>query len=342
MMTGFSNMFKAELYKLAKLKSLAKILIAIIIIFVVATLLYSLIYGLVGGMEIIQQEGEITQETIDALEQEYAEYKAYYDQEKPTLQMRDTTLYNIKAQITLYKYMNENGLNFSKVGIFNSLASISANAYIEFIMSVMMLAIGVYATVSIIRSLAGERAQGTLKMQLLRPISKDAMLAAKFLAVLVVSFGLFVLTTVIAGVVGVIAYDVDSRSVLAIVNAESVVRMSPFVALLINFVYYSMELFAYISLGLFLSTTIKKNEALPIALAMIIMFIGQAIEATLGYIFVGYAGFMVNLEWINALTANGPAINHMNLYSMLGISFAWVIGMLITSIFSFRNAEIHT
>ena len=57
-MIGFSNMFKAEIYKLAKLKTLLKILIAIVIVFVVSTLLSTTcLFVTIAGIEAIEPSG---------------------------------------------------------------------------------------------------------------------------------------------------------------------------------------------------------------------------------------------------------------------------------------------
>lgn len=118
--------------------------------------------------------------------------------------------------------------------------------------------------------------------------------------------------------------------------------MSPAAMLIIYLVYYATVIFAYTSLGMFLACVIKKNEALPIVIALIIVFLGGSIEGTLGYAFIGYAGFATNISWINALTINGPTLNHMALYTMIPIAFVWVFGMLALGWNSFRKAEIHS
>ena len=340
-MIGFGNIFKAELYKLVKLKTLLKILIAVLIIFVIFTLLYSVIYNILGEFN-LSLRGDVTKETVEHYEKEYNDYAAALDGENAMIKAHDSELYSKKATAVLYRYLYDNDLDFNTTTEFGAFGLLTANAYITYILNIMATVITIFAIVSIIKSFAGERTQGTLKMQLLRPISKEAMITAKFLAVLVVSFGLYLLTFVLAGVVGVIAYDVDAKQVVGVLNASHVFTMSPFGALLVYFVYYISFTFAYITLGLFLSVISRKSEAMPIVISLVLLLVGATIEDLLGYIFIGYIGFNLNTSWVNALTTTGPGLNYMNLYSMLGISLVWVAGMLVSSFFIFKKSDIHT
>ena len=339
-MTGFGNIFKAEFYKLAKTKAILKILIAIVIIFIVATVLFSFLYNMVGTISLTTSE-EITEEDVILAEQMYENHKAAAADNNAMQNMADTEGYILKSTAVVYRYMYENGLSFANIGVFGSLGSLSANAYIYFILSVMGTVITIFAIVTIVRSFAGERSQGTLKMQLLRPISRDAMITAKFLAVFVFSTMLYLFVIVLSCIVGVCAYHFDAKQILTVVNASHVVMISPGVEILIYSIYYIFNTFAFIALGLCLSCLIKKNEGPSIALALIIYLIGKNIEATLGYIFIGYAGFAINSAWLTALTVTGPALNYMNLYSMLALSFVWVVGMAAVSWFSFKKTDIN-
>ena len=340
-MIGFSNIFKAELYKLVKLKTLFKILLAIVIIFIAFTLLYSLIYNVIGNMDITIMP-DVTEENVELAEQSYEAYATQLDGENAMVKAHDSNLYSLKATAKLYRYLYDNNLDFNLVTLFGSFGKLSANGYITYILGIMSTVISIFAVVTIIKSFAGERTQGTLKMQLLRPVSKEAMITAKFLAVLVVSFALYLFSFILAGIVGVIAYDVDAKQVVAVLNASHVVTMSPFGALIVYFVYYVSSTFAYIALGLFLSVILRKSEALPIVISLILILVGASIEGLLGYIFIGYIGFNLNTSWLNALTITGPGLNYMNLYSMLGISIVWVAGMLALSYLIFKKSDIHT
>jgi len=178
-------------------------------------------------------------------------------------------------------------------------------------------------------------------MQLLRPISKDAMLFAKLLAVLIVSIALFLFIVILSTIVGIIAYKFDAKTVLVIFNASSVHPISAFAELFIYTIYYCGLIVVYTVVSLFLATILKKGEGMPLAIVIVWYLIGSSIEALLGYIFIGYAGITLNAAWINTLTESGPSMNYMSFYSMVGIMCAYVALMLTASVFAFRRTEIH-
>lgn len=339
---GFSNILKAELYKLAKGKSLIKILIAVAIVFTISSIVFALLYNVLGdALNMVSSSESVTQEDIDALEAQIAQYEQVQNEMKANIRFHDTTLYELKATLVLYKYMLNNNLSFSNINVFGQSFALSTNSYMSFMMQIMSLMIIVYASISMIKSALGEKINGTLKMQLLRPIQKEQMIIAKALAVCIVSFGIFIFTTVLSGIVGIAAFKVDARDVLVVLNGTSIGVISPMGDLLIKFIYYTGRLIAYIVFSMFLSTMVKKSEGLAIAISMIMIFIGNTIEDIFGYLFVGYVGFNINLNWTSALTTSGPSLSNMNLYTMLAVSFVWVCGMFVSSIFTFKHQEVH-
>ena len=342
-MIGFSNIFKAELYKIAKGKSLLKILIAVAIIFTATALLFSFLYNITGGIiPTMSPEGDtVTQEDVDAAKASYEYAQTLEDNMSAPLKMANTSVYSAKATYTLYKYMYENNLSFTSVRTFGSI-SLTTDGFILFILQVMAFAVAIYATVTIVKSFAGERSSGTLKMQLLKPISKEAMIMGKMLATWVVSIGVLLVTFLLAAIVGVCAYKVDPKSVLIVLNASHVIKSNAATELILYLFYYIIQITQYIVFGMFMSNLIKKSESAALAVSLVVLLIGATIERFLGYIFIGYIGMDTNLNWLETLTLSGPSLNYMNLYSMLAISIAWLVGMFAFSIFAFKKADINS
>ena len=345
---GFSNVLKAELYKLTKAKSLIKVLIAIVIIFVIASLLYSFMYNIDEVKEILNQYNEASQkvvkideETVKEAEKAYEEHVQNMEGEKANQKLLDSKPYELKATVTLYKYLYENDIDVNSVNLFGSTGALTTNGYMQFILNWMVIVMVIYSMVCIIRSVAGERNNGALKMQLLRPVSKDAMLFAKLLAVLIVSIALFIFICILTAIVGIIAYSFDAKPVLVVFNATSVHQIGAASELIIDVIYYCGSIIAYTVLALFCATMIKKAEGLSLALVIVVYLIGASIENLLGYIYIGYAGFNINMSWISTLSVSGPSMNYMNFYSMVGIMCAYVALMLTASVITFRRTEIH-
>ena len=343
-MEGFGNILKAELYKLAKGKSLVKLFVALIIIFVVFTILFNFLYELAG--EVLNNAtatgGEVTEEAVEVAKANYDAAVKQNESLNVFRKITNTNVYQTKAIYNLYKYMYENNVSTSSVSFLGTISDLSANSYISFMMDIMATVFAIFGIVTMIKSFAGERSNGTLKMQLLRPISKDAIIIGKLLATWIVSIGALIFMFLAACVVGVIVFKVNTSQVIGILNGESVFTISPVGAMIITLIYHITYVSQFIMLGLFASSLMKKNSGGSIALGIVVLLIGANIEQLLGYIFVGYIGISLNISWMNALTLTGPSLNYMNLYSMLGISILWFVGMLASSMYMFRKEDIHS
>ncbi len=343
-MEGFGNILKAELFKLVKGKALVKLLIASIIIFIFITILFNFLYELAGDVLNMSAtaDAEVTEETVEIARLNYEEVVKNHGTLNASRKMMDTSVYQAKAVYNFYKYLYEHNISMSSVSMFGTISNLTTNSYITFVMSTMAMVFAIFGIVTIIRSLAGERVNGTLKMQLLRPVSKDAIIVGKFLATWIVTVGVMIFFFLATCVVGVLAFKFDQSQVYGIINAEKVFTMSPYGAMALTLFYYITYVSQFIILGLFTASFMRKNEGGAIALGIVILLIGSNIEEWLGYIFIGYVGIMQNMSWLNALTLSGPGLSYMNLYSMVGLSSAWFVGMFIGSICLFRNEDIHS
>lgn len=343
-MEGFGNILKAELFKLAKGKQLVKLIVALIIIFVVFTILFNFLYELAGEVlnNTTATDGEVTEEAVEIAKANYDEAVKQNESLNAYRKMTNTNVYQAKAVYNLYKYMYEHNVSISSVSMLGAITDLSANSYISFMMDIMATIFAIFGIVIMIKSFAGERSNGTLKMQLLRPISKDAIIIGKLLATWIVSIGALIFMFVVTCVVGVIAFKVNASQVIGILNGENVFMISPAGAMIITLIYHITYVSQFIMLGLFAASLMKKNSGGSIAIGLVALLVGGNIEQLLGYIFVGYIGISLNISWMNALTLTGPSLNYMNLYSMLGISILWFAGMLAASILMFRKEDVHS
>ncbi len=354
---GFTNAFKGELYKIFGNKSFISLIIACVVIFIVFTLVFNFAYSIMSdaideamnaGTVVDEQEEEtqpITQEDYDTairlLEQQLEDHKEELKEAKPYQRMADRNTWAIKSQIAVLKYLKAHpNVNIDNINYFSStVIGLNAESYVVFMLSIMAFVFIIYAIVIVGKSMAGEIQNGAMKMQLLRPISRDAMVSAKFLATFVVTTGLFIITTIILCVVGAIAFKFSGETYLMVVNAEKVVEISSGGMIVINLIGYIFRTFAFIALTMCLSTVLKQSGA--ISLPIIMFLLADEMELFLGYIFIGYIGFSINTAWTMALTTTGPVLNYMNLYSMLAISIAWIAGLTAGSYLLFRNKEIN-
>jgi len=354
---GFTNAFKGELYKIFGNKSFISLIIACVVIFIVFTLIFNFAYSIINetldeamnsGTIVDEQEEasqSITQEDYDTairhLEQQLEDLKEELQEAKPYQRMADRNTWAVKSQIAILKYLKAHpDVRMDSINLFSTtVIGLNAESYVSFMLSIMSFVFIIYSIVIVGKSMAGEIQNGAMKMQLLRPISRDAMVSAKLLSSFVVTTGLFIITTIMLCVVGAIAFKFSGNTYLMVVNAEKVVEISSGGVIVINLIGYIFRTFAFIVLTMCMGTVLKQSGA--IALPIVMYLLADEIELLLGYIFIGYIGFSINTAWTMALTTSGPVLNYMNLYSMLAVSIAWIVGLTVGSYLLFRNKEIN-
>lgn len=354
---GFTNAFKGELYKIFGNKSFISLIIACVVIFIVFTLIFNFAYSIINetldeamnsGTIVDEQEEasqSITQEDYDTairhLEQQLEDLKEELQEAKPYQRMADRNTWAVKSQIAILKYLKAHpDVRMDSINLFSTtVIGLNAESYVSFMLSIMSFVFIIYSIVIVGKSMAGEIQNGAMKMQLLRPISRDAMVSAKLLSSFAVTTGLFIITTIMLCVVGAIAFKFSGNTYLMVVNAEKVVEISSGGVIVINLIGYIFRTFAFIVLTMCMGTVLKQSGA--IALPIVMYLLADEIELLLGYIFIGYIGFSINTAWTMALTTSGPVLNYMNLYSMLAVSIAWIVGLTVGSYLLFRNKEIN-
>ena len=351
---GFTNAFKGELYKIFGNKSFISLIIACVVIFIVFTLIFNFAYSIMNealdeamnsGAIVNEQEETITpadyDKAIELLEQQLDLNEEHLEAKPAFERMVDRDAWAIKSQIAILKYLKAHpDVSMDSINLFSTtMTGLNAESYVIFMLSIMSFVFIIYAIVIVGKSMAGEIQNGAMKMQLLRPISRDAMVSAKLLSSFVVTTGLFIITTIILCIVGAIAFKFSGETYLMVVNAEKVVEISSGGVIVINLIGYIFRTFAFIVLTMCMGTVLKQSGA--IALPIVMYLLADEIELLLGYIYIGYIGFSINTAWTMALTTSGPVLNYMNLYSMLAISIAWIAGLTIGSYLLFRNKEIN-
>lgn len=320
---GFKSAYFAELSKLMGKKRTLKIIIAIAIITIIFTVMFQFIYGLLDDFAglVIGGDGIVdSQEELEALKEEFSEYQKNTSGVIKN-KLVDTSIYQYKARIAASEFVIENNISLSSLRTFGSI-SISSNGYVLFMLEFITLVIIIFSIVSVGSLIGGELSDGMVKMELLRPVGRDELLSAKYLAVLSFSGILFTLSYVVINILGIILFKVNIKDVLVVVNASKAVMISAYSELLI---YYLQGIFSIIIfVMLTVNTSIIGKKGGSIAIPLVIYLIAQNIEQTLGYLYVGYAGIAINSNFVSALTINGPALNYMSIYSMIFISLFYI------------------
>lgn len=343
-MKEFNNLLSCELYKISRKKTLLKLAIAVVVIVLIV---------MIAGLAIqylIEQSGVQTNQPdyerqIEALEQQLAILK-----ERPSTSALYRLIifneeYSVRAQITYYRYLLENNIAAGAVTSYSTGDTLAADydyyTFTTLCMSTMMTAIVIFMIVMASRNTLGEFNSGAMKMQLMRPIDRNKFLTAKWLSVYIVSIGVLLFTMIFSFLVGIIAFGASSPDVLLVVNASGTMRVSAIGALIISFLIKCVYIFAVLQLTVFVNMILKRNaSAIALNIVISVMNIGTIIETVAAIPFVGFAGFLANIQWESALGLTGPALKGMTLWSMIPISFAWIAFFTVMNYMKFRKREI--
>lgn len=343
-MKEFNNLLSCELYKISRKKTLLKLAIAVVVIVLIVMIAGLAIQYLIGQSGVQTNQPDYKRQ-IEALEQQLAILK-----ERPSTSALYRLIifneeYSVRAQITYYRYLLENNIAAGAVTSYSTGDTLAADydyyTFTTLCTSTMMTAIVIFMIVMASRNTLGEFNSGAMKMQLMRPIDRNKFLTAKWLSVYIVSIGVLLFTMIFSFLVGIIAFGASSPDVLLVVNASGTMRVSAIGALIISFLIKCVYIFAVLQLTVFVNMILKRNaSAIALNIVISVMNIGTIIETVAAIPFVGFAGFLANIQWESALGLTGPALKGMTLWSMIPISFAWIAFFTVMNYMQFRKREI--
>jgi len=121
-------------------------------------------------------------------------------------------------------------------------------------------------------SIAGEYTAGTIKMIAVRPYKRNKIISSKFLATLVLTFLLLLLTSVIVIITGIINYGINLAPILAIFNGTAVFKISPILMFVIYFITILIKAVVFISIAMMFSV-IFKNVTPAIIVSLLTFFV---------------------------------------------------------------------
>ena len=337
-MKNFSKIFHNELIKVNSSQTILKVAIAILILFVIVTVSFNFIIETIGdymaGFENISPENLELQ--ISVLKNQIKEME---DSPKTSMGIADNTLYQLKAKLAMFEYARDNNVSLSSKSLFGSM-SVDSAGYVTTIMDLVQTILVVFSVVMVVKTFHSEKSNGTLKMQMIRPVNRKSMLFAKMLAIFTVSFVLYFVFTVLAEIVAIIKFGTSAKDVLYVLNASIVGEMNFASYLVLTFFVDLFEMFCYMQLAYFMCSIFWRKESI-MGLTIVVVLLGPMLESILNYIYIGYVGFFNNLDFLLALNpVTGPNMQGANLYSMLAITIVYQVAMMAYSFIHFDKCDI--
>lgn len=204
-------------------------------------------------------------------------------------------------------YSNSYLTNFS----FNQNTDTKTNMYdfVYFVMEICTLIIIVFAMMLVCSLITGETESGTIKLLLVRPFKRSKIITAKLLATFFFVLSFMIFSGLISMIGGFFLYGEPALSILSVINARTIVKMSPFALMLINFVTLFFDIIFFVLLALMISI-ICKNYAASITCSLVILIINFVGNMLFGGAF-----------WYSLL----PGMN-LHLFKYFGNSFISILG----------------
>jgi ABC-2 type transport system permease protein len=194
-------------------------------------------------------------------------------------------VYVYRSQIALYNYMIDNGLFDTDVYLYDSsLFSLgfftggSATAFAVSMLGVFAFLLSIYALIIGSGAYASEMRNGTLKLVLLNPITRNQLTLAKLLAMLTILAGAVLTVFLCVTAYSYIAYNEPGQRLLYIFNASTVFEASGSFPLFLEAMSLFINTFCFGIMAFFFGTVTKKRTVgfvLPYAIELCAALVGM-------------------------------------------------------------------
>lgn len=289
----FGRLYLGELKKLIRPKAIITISVLFLVFFVAYAVVYQIdmdeifdsIADLTGSEEVVVP-GDGEAETPEGFDPDSVLYTDYIgianaDNVDALIAALDTHLKDIekiveedgasgydwglndtRCAIAMLKYMKSNNLygDIAVEGYTTELFTASAEefalSYFQLVASILLI----YGIVIAAGLYADEYSKGTIKLIMLRPVSRNMLTTAKLLAVFSHILGILGIVSLISYIYGAIAFDVTSTDkVYVVFNMNSVFQSTRGGVVFYKMFFATIEVLAYISLSYTLGTVLRKK-----------------------------------------------------------------------------------
>ncbi|MDR3186347.1 MAG: ABC transporter permease [Christensenellaceae bacterium] len=324
----FGRLFLGELKKLFKVKTVIIFTAFIIVLLFIALIAY--------GTDIFPE--------LDAKKYNESELKNELMNLKLTLQIANSAgsmVANeekqlIKNKILVLEYIKENELYDQSLhlnGEDEQLFSRTAETATSTIMEILIVAVVIYGLVLGASAIASEIKDGTMKLVLLRPLTRNQLVGAKLLATVTYVVAVHMCVFILCLILSHIVYEKDQTKTLYLFNS-SVVYLAPRSALIgISYFVTLLSLLSKTVLA-FSIGTITRNRIIGIAVPLL-----EPILASMLSILnttVRNLSFSVVIQWFDFFTV----INTNNFYVSFPMLILYIGGLILGAFIVFKKRDI--
>lgn len=234
------------------------------------------------------------------------------------------------------QYIIENNVDINKA---NNLRGILKNFFNEYGLFIIVMIVMIAGTI-----VSEEFNKGTIKLLLVKPYSRNKILLAKFITILVMIIFSIVAIAVMELVVGGIIFGFDSLSIPILqynFDTQSLESMSVFAYLGIQIITQLPKLILLATLA-FACSTLFTNSAVAIAIPLLGYMSADMINMLVIQYKVQFMKFFVSLNWDfeSYLYGNLPDMEGLTMAFSVIICVIYFIIMMIPSFIAFKKKNI--
>ncbi|MBM7649008.1 ABC-2 type transport system permease protein [Bacillus ectoiniformans] len=196
--------------------------------------------------------------------QEVTAENAGYAEQLKSGDLSESSRSHIKDQMKINEYRLAEGLPVqSKENIWSFIEASSDNISL----------IGLFVIIVAAGMVASEFTWGTIKLLLIRPMTRTKILLSKYMAMLL--FGLFMMSAlfILSAGAGAILFGGSGENIHLVVEGGQVVEQSQFLYLLKVYLFKSVDVLLLATMA-FMISTVFKSSSLAIGLSLFLLFIG--------------------------------------------------------------------
>ncbi len=339
-MKGFLTAFSLECKKVFSSKGFWIFAVVILILCLIVTVSFRTLGDMLQGMDNSALTGSVSAaEMADMYRVELDEYYALVESGDLKIEASTTTETYLKNMIALYDYLDENGIKPDRITTLGAIGSInmSSGDYVVMMSMIVSAFVAIMAIVLAARAVAGETDDGTMRMQLTRPVKRSVLLTAKTGAVFVTSLVLSVVLNVLFMVIGAIFFDGASHDVLLIDAYQNIAIINPYAAIFLLTLFNAVTLAVLVQFTVFVGNFANKSAAL--AIPLVLFLFADTIASLLYDTWIPFVGLFTNLSWATALTPAGAPIRGMSIYTMIAVTTVWFAGMTAVNYIAFEKRD---
>lgn len=343
-MKKFFTAFSLECKKVFSSRGFWIFAVVIFVLCLIITASFRSLGELIEGMDDSVVSGDENSlspgEMADAYQAQLDEYIAAVESGEIEKKPSDNTETYLKNMVAICRYCEEKGIDMSKIVTFGSIGSLnmSAGDYVITMSQVVFAFVAIMAIVLAAKNFSGEIDEGTMRMQLTRPINRSVLLSAKHLAVFVSSMVTGIVFTVFFMVVGALFFDGATYNVLLVDAYQNIAIINTYTAILLQILFYAVTVATVIQLTYFVGTFVNKTGAL--AIPLVLFLFADTVASFLYNTGLPFVGLFTNLSWAQALTPDGAPIRGMSIYTMMAVTFVWFAGMTAVNYIAFEKRDL--